>query len=100
MTIRELLIERYAPLHNLSQRSVILFGHSIDRLRDFLGREPVLTDFDDLVIAKFLRWRAVTPHRGKVCSPASVAKDKAHVTPCGTSQPARGLRPSSLTCHA
>lgn len=80
MTIRELLIERYAPLHNLSARSVVLFGHSIDRLRDFLQREPETTDFDDLVIAKFLRWRAVTPHRGKVCSPASVAKDKAHLS--------------------
>jgi integrase len=80
VTIRELLNDRYAPLHNLSARSVVLFGHSLDRLRDFLGREPLVSDFDDLVIARFLRWRAVTPHRGKVCSPASVAKDKAHVT--------------------
>lgn len=80
MLIRELLVERYAPLHNLSARSVVLFGMSIDRLRDHLGREPEITDFDDLVIAKFLRWRAVTPHRGKICSPASVAKDKAHLS--------------------
>jgi integrase len=80
MKIRELLHERYAPLHNLSARSVVLFGHSIDRLKDFLQREPETTDFDDLVIAKFLRWRAVTPHRGKICSPASVAKDKAHLS--------------------
>jgi integrase len=80
MTIRELMTERYAPLHNLSARSVVLFGHSIDRLRDFLEREPVVADFDDLTIAKFLRWRAVTPHRGRVCSPASVAKDKAHLS--------------------
>lgn len=80
MTIRELLIERYAPLHNLSARSVVLFGHSIDRLRDHLEREPTIADFDDLTIAKFLRWRAVTPHRGRICSPASVAKDKAHLS--------------------
>ena len=80
MTIQELLVERYAPLHNLSTRSVTLFTMSIDRLRDHLGREPEITDFDDLVIAKFLRWRAVTPHRGKICSPASVAKDKAHLS--------------------
>lgn len=80
MTIRELLIQRYAPLHNLSDRSVVLFGHSIDRLRDHLEREPTIADFDDLTIAKFLRWRAVTPHRGKVCSAASVAKDKAHLS--------------------
>lgn len=80
MTLRELLIERYTPLHNLSDRSVVLFGHSIDRFRDFLGREPEISDFEDLAVAKFLRWRAVTPHRGKVCSAASVAKDKAHLS--------------------
>ena len=80
MTIRELLVERYAPLHNLSDRSVVLFNHSIDRLKDFLKREPEISDFDDLVISKFLRWRAVTPHRGLICSAASVAKDKAHLS--------------------
>jgi integrase len=80
MTLRELLTERYAVLRNLKGRSVVLFCHSIDRLRDFLGREPALTDLDDLTIAKFLRWRAVTPHRGRIPSPASVAKDKAHLS--------------------
>jgi integrase len=80
MIIRDLMTERYAPLHNLSPRSVQLFNHSIDRLKDFLEREPVVADFDDLTIAKFLRWRAATPHRGKICSPASVAKDKAHLS--------------------
>jgi len=80
MTIRELLVERYAPLHNLSDRTVVLINHSIDRLRDFLQREPVLTDFDDLTIAKFLRWRAVTPHRGKIPAAASVQKDKSHLS--------------------
>ena len=80
MTLRELLTERYAVLRNLKDRTVVLFGHSIDRLRDFLGREPELTDLDDLTISKFLRWRAVTPHKGKLASPASVAKDKAHLS--------------------
>lgn len=79
MTIRELLLERYAPLHNLADRSIVLFGSSIDRLRDHLGREPDLSDFNDLTMAKFLRWRAATPHRGKIPSPATVAKDKAHL---------------------
>jgi integrase len=79
MTVREFLVERYAVLHNLKPRTVILFGHSIDRLADFLGREPELTDFDDLTVSKYLRWRAVTPHKGRICSPASVAKDKAHL---------------------
>jgi integrase len=79
MNLRDFLTERYAVLHNLKPRSVVLFGHSVDRLRDFLGREPELTDLDDLTVSKFLRWRAVTPHRGRICSPASVAKDKAHI---------------------
>lgn len=79
MTLREYLIDQYAVLHNLKPRSVVLFGHSLDRFRDFLGREPELADLDDLVVGRFLRWRATTPHRGRVCSPASVAKDKAHV---------------------
>ena len=79
MTVREFLNDRYAVLHNLKPRTVGLFSMSIDRLRDFLGREPELSDFDDLVIGKFLRWRAVTPHRGRICSAASVAKDKAHL---------------------
>jgi len=83
MTLRELLVERYAPLRNLSDRSVVLFGSSIDRLRDHLGREPTLDDLTDLGMAKFLRWRAATPHRGKVPSPASVAKDKAHLASLG-----------------
>jgi len=80
MTIRDLLTERYAPLHNLSDRSVVLFNHSIDRFKDFLQREPEVADFDDLVVARFLRWRAVTPHRGRIPAAASVAKDKAHIT--------------------
>lgn len=80
MTVRELLVERYAVLRNLSDRSVVLFGHSVDRFKDFLGREPRLSDFDDLTVAKFLRWRATTPHKGRLPSAASVAKDKAHLS--------------------
>jgi integrase len=79
MLLRDFLNDRYAVLHNLKPRTVEIFGHSIDRLRDFLGREPELADFDDLTIGKFLRWRAVTPHRGRICAAASVAKDKAHL---------------------
>jgi integrase len=80
MTIRELLLERYAPLHALSARSVVLFSSSIDRLRDHLEREPELADFTDLTMAKFIRWRSTTPHRGRLPSPATVAKDKAHLS--------------------
>lgn len=79
MLLRDLLIDRYSVLRNLKDRTVLLFGQSLDRLADFLGREPELSDLDDLTISKFLRWRATTPHRGRLPSPASVAKDKAHI---------------------
>jgi len=75
-TIRDLLTERYAPLHNLSERTVRLYGLTIDRFRDFLGREPLVADLEDLTLAKFLRWRAATPHRGRVPSTNSVIKDR------------------------
>lgn len=75
MTLREVL-ERYAVLQNLSDRTVVLYGHTLDRFRDCIGHEPTIDDLDDMVVAGFLRWRAVTPHKRGVVSAASVAKDK------------------------
>lgn len=79
MTMREVL-ERYAVLQNLSDRTVVLYGHTLDRFRDHLGHEPTIDDLDDLVVAGFLRWRAVTPHKRPKVSAASVAKDKSQLT--------------------
>lgn len=80
MTLRDLLIDRIAPLKDLSARSVSMYQSTLDRLRDHLGHEPTVDDLDDLVIAKFLRWRAVTPQCSRgVISPASLAKDSAHI---------------------
>ena len=81
MELRELLVERIAHLKNLSDRSVVMDRSTLDRFRDFLGgREPTLDDLDDLTASKFIRWRATTPgHWGKALSPASVAKDSAHL---------------------
>lgn len=83
MTIRELLLDRYAPLHMLSAKTVSLYNQTLDRFRDYLatvpGRadpEPTLDDLDDIVVSRFLRWREITPHRGKVCSRNSVLKDR------------------------
>lgn len=75
-TLRDVL-ERYAVLQNLSDRTVTLYTHTLDRFRDCLGHEPTVDDLDDMVVAGFLRWRAVTSHKGrKLVSAASVAKDK------------------------
>lgn len=80
MTLRDLLRDRIAPLKDLSARSVAMYESTLDRLRDHLGHEATVDDLDDLVIAKFLRWRAVTPQcRRGVISPASLAKDSAHI---------------------
>jgi len=79
MTLQELLTDRYAPLHNLKERTVELFTHSVDRLRDHLQREPMVEDLTDIVVSRFVRWRQVTPHRGRLVRPATVRKDLAHI---------------------
>ena len=81
MTLRALLHDRIAPLKNLSARSVVMYDSSLDRFRDFLGHEPDIGDLDDLILSKFLRWRATTVHdaRRGLISPASLAKDSAHL---------------------
>ena len=80
MTLRELLKDRVAPLKNLCDRSVVMYEATLDRFRDYLGHEPTVDDLDDLTAAKFLRWRQTTQHsRYKMISPASLAKDSAHL---------------------
>ena len=80
MTLRELLIDRIAPLKNLGDRSVQMYESTLDRFRDFLGHEPTVDDLDDLTAAKFLRWRQTHQHSTfKLISPASLAKDSAHL---------------------
>lgn len=76
MTLKE-LVERYALLRGLKGKTVSLYGMLVDRLERFLGHEATVRDLDDLVIARYLRWRAETPGwRGKLPSPASVRKDR------------------------
>jgi len=76
MTLRE-LVERYALLRGLKSKTVSLYGMLVDRVERFLGHEATVKDLDDLVIARYLRWRAETPGwRGRLPSPASVRKDR------------------------
>ena len=81
MTLRDLLVDKIAHLKNLSDRSVTMYKSTLDRFRDFLGREATIDDLDDLTAAKFLRWRGSTVHDQKrgLISPASLAKDSAHL---------------------
>ena len=80
MLLRALLVDQIAVLKNLSDRTVELYGETLDRLRDHLGHEATLDDLDDLVVARFLRWRSQQSNKRKgLLSPASVAKDSAHL---------------------
>lgn len=80
MLLRTLLTDQIAVLKNLSDRTVELYGETLDRLRDHLGHEATLDDLSDLAVARFLRWRSQQPNGRKgVLSPASVAKDSAHI---------------------
>lgn len=75
MTLKE-LIDRYVDLRGLKGRTAELYGYTVDRLREFLGEEPQIHHLDDLTIARYLKWRAVTKHWGRVPKPATVQKDK------------------------
>jgi integrase len=80
MSLRDLL-SVYATRHALSERSVTLFGSSIDRLEAFLQRPATLDDFDDITLAKFAEWRRTDLHwKGKPPRPATVKKDLAQLT--------------------
>lgn len=84
MTLYELL-DRYATLNNLSDRTIELYKGTISRFQEFLqaesgdpARKPMVSDLDDMVVSRFLRWRAKTPSRNrrKIVKPASVLKDR------------------------
>jgi integrase len=78
MTLRELL-DRYALLMNLSARSVTLYGHTVEMFARHLGREPLVSDLEDVAVARFLRWRAGTTRHGRPVSQATVAKDRSQL---------------------
>ena len=78
MTLKELL-DRYALLMNLSPRSVVIYGHTVEMFGRFLEREPLVTDLDDVTVCRFLRWRATTARAGKTVSQATVQKDRSQL---------------------
>lgn len=76
MTIREFLLERYAPLHQLGDRTIELYEGSIRLFARHLGHEPTLDDFDDLVVSQFLQARCRGKGRSGAISRHSVKKDR------------------------
>lgn len=76
MALRE-VFERYSLLRELKPKTVVLYAMLWTRFERFLGRPGTTRDFDDLVVSRYLKWRAETPGwRGRLPSPASVRKDR------------------------
>lgn len=75
-TLTRFLLDTYAPLRQLSGRTISIYQHTIDRLADHLGRDPTLEDLTDVNVARFLTWRLETPHRGQLPRRTTVAKDR------------------------
>jgi len=78
MLLRQLLTDRYAPVRGLCARSIVIYSHTIDRFRDFLGREPTVADLEEDLISSFVTWRRRTIHseRRGLPRPATVRKDR------------------------
>lgn len=95
MKIRDVLLERYAPLYNLSARTVVLYGHTIDRFEEYLGRPATLEDFDDLVISKFLQHRLTNPKRP--VRRTTVLKDRVQIMAIANYCAKKRLIPEFLT---
>jgi site-specific recombinase XerD len=73
MTLHELLIDMYAPLKSLTERTVELYGYTIDSYGESLGRQATVQDFDELKIMRFLT------HRVRTRAAATAAKDRAQL---------------------
>lgn len=97
MTLIELLRGLYAPLRGLSDRSVALYSGTIDRFREHLEREPLVSDLTDLTVARFLAARSRATRAGRAISPATVRKDQAQLQSLATFAAKRGLAQSWLT---
>lgn len=78
MLVSELL-ERYALLMGLSDRSVTLYTHTIDKFEEFLGHPPEVAELEDVTVARFLRWRATNVRGKRLVSPHTVAKDRSQL---------------------
>ena len=76
MTVRE-VFERYALLRELKPITMLRYSQLWDRFEKWLGRPATVADLDDLVVARYLRWRAETPGwRGRLPSIATLRKDR------------------------
>jgi integrase len=95
MLIRQLLMERYAPLYQLSDRTKVLYGHTLDRFDEFLGRPGTLDDLDDVVVSQFLAHRLTDPKRP--VRRTTVLKDRVQLLAIANYAAKKRLIPEFLT---
>jgi integrase len=73
MQLHQVLVEHYAPLTGVSDRTIQLYQYTLRSWSRVLGRSPETADLQELLIAQFLSRRV----REK--SPATAAKDRAQI---------------------
>ena len=87
MTLTELLVDQYAPLKGIEDRTVTIYGFTISKWAELLGREPTVENdlCDELAIAKFLA------HRLRTRSVGTAAKDRCQIHALATFAFQKGL---------
>ena len=73
MSLQRVLLDLYAPLTGVSQRTVTLYSYTLRAWGEFLGRPPETADLDELCVAQFLA------HRVRTMAAATAAKDRAQI---------------------
>lgn len=71
MVLTTVLVDFYAPLTGICDRTIKLYDYSLRSFGEFLGRPATTEDLEELTVA---RWLA---HRVRTMSAASAAKDRA-----------------------
>lgn len=85
MRLRDLLVDLYAPLQGITDRTVRIYTFTLRSWSDFLGHEPTLADLDELVVAKFLA------HRLRTRAVGTAAKDRCQIRALWEFAARRGL---------
>ena len=91
MLCRQLLLDLYAPLKGIEDRTIELYGFTLDAYSESLGHECAVEDFDELLVARFLSARKRTH------AAATVAKDRSQLRALWEFAARRGLTPTFPT---
>ena len=92
MKLREVL-DRYATMRDLSDRTVLMYAESLARFGTFLGHEPTVSDLSDMTVASFVRWRAKHTRGGRPISSETVTKDRTAIVCLWSWACKKGLHP-------